>query len=679
MNKIVAPSARCHRRQGMILTALCTSTLVAVVQAAVPPEERGSEPQTVLDHRSAPPRKTVIRAAMPKAESSLTSVKLSIKEFRFDGVSEVSADAIDEVLAPWKGRELRFPEFELAVHAVANYLRQHGHPQAEVKLSRALIGGGTVMVAIQGLSSEPTALAMRPSGEESIPRIEVKEFKVSGATLASKEEFDALLASSSGKALSMKEIEQAAESVANHLRSKGYPLVQAFLPPQRIDEGVVEIAVQEGVVDGSAGNNGMIVAGGGERVKQEVLEEILAKGVKAGEPLRIADLERAVLLANDTPGIQSVKTTLVPGSAPGSTQVEAKVEESALVSGTVWADNYGSRYTGANRVNAQLNLNSPSGHGEQISVNAAHSTGMESGKVAVQVPVGADGLKVGASYSQMKLDIGEEVAPLNLSSNTTVASAYASYPLERSSSRNTWISANLDAKHVSNDLSGVRNNDRKINLLTLGASGNLVDPLEGQVSWGANVAGGALDLSGKASYQALDASSSRTEGDFAKVNWNLQRTAKLTDAVSWQVAASGMVASKNLDSSEKFQLGGPTGVRAYPVGEGLGDSGWLGSAEVRYSLGQTPVGEPQIFTFYDHGQITQYHTLWNHALSAGQPNSYSLSGWGVGASLLHNDKESLRLMWAQKSGNNPNPSSTGSDSDGSNKSGRLWIVGNILF
>ncbi|MBF0184825.1 MAG: BamA/TamA family outer membrane protein [Magnetococcales bacterium] len=664
--------------QGIILTAFCVPTVTAVVQAAVPPDESANGSREVMDHRSSPPRKTVIRAAssLPKAESSMTSLKLSIKEFRFDGVSQVSADAIDEVLAPWKDRELRFPEFELAVHAVANYLRQHGHPDAEVKLSRALVGGGTVMVAIQGLSDAPTALAMRPSGEETVPRIEVKEFKVSGATLAAKEEFDQLLAASTGKALTMKEIEQAAESVANHLRAKGYPLVQAYLPPQRIDGGVVEIAVQEGVIDSSGG---MQVAGGGERVKREVVEEILAKGVTPGEPLRIADLERAVLLANDTPGIQSVKTTLTPGSQPGTTQVEAKVEESSLVTGTVWADNYGSRYTGRERVNAQLNLNSPFGHGEQLSLNAAKSSGMESSKVAVQAPIGSDGLKMGASYSQMKLDIGEEVTPLNLSSNTAVASAYVSYPLERSSTRNTWVTANYDAKHVTNDLSGARNNDRKIDLLTVGANGNLVDPLQGQVSWGASVAGGDLDLSGKQSYQALDASSARTEGDFAKLNWNLQRTANITEELSWLVVGSGMFASKNLDSSEKFQLGGPTGVRAYPVGEGLGDSGWLASAEVRYKLGQTPIGEPQIFSFYDYGHVTQYHSLWSHALTAGQSNSYSLSGWGAGASLVNGNHENLRVMWAQKIGSNPNPTSSGADSDGTNKSGRIWIVGNILF
>ena len=81
----------------------------------------------------------------------------------------------------------------------------------------------------------------------------------------------------------------------------------------------------------------------------------------------------------------------------------------------------------------------------------------------------------------------------------------------------------------------------------------------------------------------------------------------------------------------------------------------------------------------DTGRITQYDTLWTNALPAGHPNDYSISGWGVGAALSATDRASLRLMWAKKIGNNPNPTLTGTDSDGTRDSARIWIIGNILF
>lgn len=42
-------------------------------------------------------------------------------------------------------------------------------------------------------------------------------------------------------------------------------------------------------------------------------------------------------------------------------------------------------------------------------------------------------------------------------------------------------------------------------------------------------------------------------------------------------------ADKNLDSSEKFFLGGAQGVRAYPLGEAAGDEGAMATLELRYT------------------------------------------------------------------------------------------------
>lgn len=41
----------------------------------------------------------------------------------------------------------------------------------------------------------------------------------------------------------------------------------------------------------------------------------------------------------------------------------------------------------------------------------------------------------------------------------------------------------------------------------------------------------------------------------------------------------------DLDSSEKFALGGPYGVRTYATNEAMGDRGGFASAELRYAIG----------------------------------------------------------------------------------------------
>ena len=73
-----------------------------------------------------------------------------------------------------------------------------------------------------------------------------------------------------------------------------------------------------------------------------------------------------------------------------------------------------------------------------------------------------------------------------------------------------------------------------------------------------------------------DAATARTAGHFGKWNLNLTRLQHIDDRLSLYLSYSRQWATKNLDSSEKFSLGGPYGVRAYPVGEASGDDGWSG-------------------------------------------------------------------------------------------------------
>src|SRR5262249_52569273 len=73
-----------------------------------------------------------------------------------------------------------------------------------------------------------------------------------------------------------------------------------------------------------------------------------------------------------------------------------------------------------------------------------------------------------------------------------------------------------------------------------------------------------------------------TNGPFRKFNYEYRRLQKITNQSTFLISVTGQTASKNLTSSEKFSLGGPDGVRSYPVGEGLGDSGYVMQAEYRY-------------------------------------------------------------------------------------------------
>jgi len=147
-----------------------------------------------------------------------------------------------------------------------------------------------------------------------------------------------------------------------------------------------------------------------------------------------------------------------------------------------------------------------------------------------------------------------------------------------------------------------------------------ITPWRGALTWLA----GRLSLDD--ALAATDASTAQTLGSFNKINLDVARIQKIAGDLSFYGRYSGQWASKNLDSSEKFNLGGYYGVRAYPLGEGVGDKGWFTQLEVRYAVGAvTP------FVFYDFGQSSANVQPWDANSSA----TRTVSGPGVGVRSLY--------------------------------------------
>ena len=150
--------------------------------------------------------------------------------------------------------------------------------------------------------------------------------------------------------------------------------------------------------------------------------------------------------------------------------------------------------------------------------------------------------------------------------------------------------------------------DKKANVVTLGANAESRNFLGGGAlnNFALAVSFGRLNLDGLAADRAADDASARTHGSYTKTAYSAARLQKLGEATSLYAAFSGQAASKNLDSSEKFILGGPFGVRAYPTGEAVGDEGLLLNLELRHDV------QPglQLAAFVDHGEVRLHKNEW---------------------------------------------------------------------
>ena len=503
-------------------------------------------------------------------------------------------------------------------------------------------------------------------------KVKVASFKISGNTVFDEVTLKALLSDLVGKELDLAGLDQAVDTINQYYRQRGYLVARAYLPAQEIASGNLEIAVIEGRLGAIK-----FTRNGETRLAARRAQELVSGAAPLGIPIREQDIERGLMLLNDLPGVE-VKSTLIPGATPGTSDLVVESTEGALLSGSVDADNYGNKFTGAVRAGVTVNLNDPLGIGDQFVVRGMTSgSGLRYGRLAYSLPVGNLGSRLGLAYSSMNYKLGGDFAAINASGQSSVASIFAVHPLIRSRHRNVYVTATYDRKRLIDEQLNRNVTDKSINVYSAGLSGDMRDALGGGglTSAGFAFTQGRLDLRGNADTVALDALTAKTNGSYSKLSYNVSRLQRIDDSWSFYAGFSGQNARKNLDSSEKFVLGG-MGVRAYPQGEAAGDSGRLLNLEVRYNVPGFNFGSLQVVGFIDTGRVTLHNATWAGWQPIGRPdfpNSYSLSGAGIGLNLLNEAGFTVRSSLAWKLGNNPGADANGRNSDGESGGPRFWV------
>ena len=146
----------------------------------------------------------------------------------------------------------------------------------------------------------------------------------------------------------------------------------------------------------------------------------------------------------------------------------------------------------------------------------------------------------------------------------------------------------------------------------------------------------------------------------------------ITENATLLFSVNGQFASKNLTSAEKFSLGGPSGVRAYPTGEALGDYGYVIQAEARYLVPGLKLGPGDVTVsgFWDQGFVTickNYVQVLCSVPVAQNVNKRGLSGYGVGASVGKDGNFVVRASAAWRNEENS------PQADTSSRIPRVWV------
>ena len=514
------------------------------------------------------------------------------------------------------------------------------------------------------------------------PTLLVTELVLMGSIRAfSKAEVLDWMGSVVGRNVTFPDLEKSVAAITRNYRDRGYVAATALIPQQSFANGRVEIMVYEGDLDPDRPVR--FESKEGLRLDTEWAARIVKNAI-GNEPIQQETLERGLLMLQEIPGV-SATVDLEPGLTQGTVRAAVVASEGKPVEGSLGGNNMGAKSTGRNVGSAELRFNNPLGQGEQLGLTykPSEKQGQESYSLIGSIPVGDYGWRIGLSANHVtyRVDSDADTQARGKSDDITVSFRY---PIQRSRGLNQSFSVDLTAKKMSDYVNNESIAEKS--MTSIGASYNFdkTDLSTGNTFFGSvGLTSGNLDLTKNPEFFEADQDGPKTHGGFLKTLISGGASIRLPANITFGLTGSTQTASKNLNTSEKFGLGGPYGVRGYPVGEGSGDEGWRISAELKSNLFSSPFwGSMGPMVFYDTGSVTRYKRP-DGILDEGQTNSYRLSGWGAGFFASKPNTYDFRLVWATKLGKNPGQRLDAEDrlvdNDGTNDKSRLWATFTYSF
>ncbi|MEO7067588.1 MAG: ShlB/FhaC/HecB family hemolysin secretion/activation protein [Rhodanobacter sp.] len=444
----------------------------------------------------------------------------------------------------------------------------------------------------------------------------VKQIEITGNTLLSTERLRSLVVGYEGKQLTLDNLQDLANNISAAYLRAGYPLVRVYVPAQKLSDGVVKLAVVEA-------RYGKVVLQNQSAVKDRPLQATLAP-LQSGQPVSNYTLERSLLLLSDIPGAQA-SSAIKPGDAFGTSDFLVNVTSAPRYTGTLGLDDYGNQYTGRARATGTFAVNSLLHQGDLLDFSAASSGGgtnyLQGG---YRYLLNGQGTTLRAGVSSLHYHLGGNLSSLDASGSALVGSVTLTQPIVRNTAANLYGQIEFDHKLLKDDIGLVGiDTDRQANVWVATLAGDERDA-HGITNYNLSMSHGDIDYSNDLA-NLIDYVTARAQGSYNKYTFSLSRLQKLGDNDALYAGFTQQWASKNLDTSEQFFLGGPNTVRSYDVGVLAGSQGNLFSLEYRHDfIIPNVTGQWQAKLFGDTGRVTVYKDTFERGINSGRLNSAGL-------------------------------------------------------
>ncbi len=457
-------------------------------------------------------------------------------------------------------------------------------------------------------------------------RFRLNGIQINGAVTLPAASFSPLYQKLIGKDVSLSDILDIAAGIENEYRRAGYILVRAFVPPQRVADGIFTINVVEGFIANVAVEGG--TAGTRNRIRAYL------EPARASKPLQLLAIEKALLLTNDLPGVTAAGVLRPSPDTAGASELVVTVPD-IPITGRFAVDNRGSRFSGLWSATADVTVNTLFDDEDQLSAGAAATLAADPlrrtfGQLRYRRPVGDRGGVLSMIGTLTHGEPGSTLQAFHVLTDSWAVGPRFIFPLKRTRAESILIESGFTAQSARVNILGTPLSHDDWRVVDFGISYLSNDFLGG--AWTANldVAQG-LPILGASGNGAPDLSRFGGRVDFTKLSGGARFTRSIAGPLEIMLAAQGQYAFNPLLIGEQFAFGGSQTGRGYDTGAITGDHGLGGTVELRYDPGlRIPAVQAlQPYVFYDKAGV------WN-VQSGGLPGqSVSSVGGGIRAWLDH--------------------------------------------
>jgi hemolysin activation/secretion protein len=470
------------------------------------------------------------------------------------------------------------------------------------------------------------------------PSFDLYEIQVEGNTVLPAVEVERAVYPQLGPAKSIADLEKAREALERAYHEAGFLTVVVDIPEQKVSEGSATLRVTEGRV---------------ERLKVAGNKYTSRSGIRAdtpslapGEVPNFTDVQQELSRAQRAD--RKLTPLLRPGKAPGTVEVELRVDDELPLHGSIEYNNKQSPDTTRDRLEASLRYDNlwQKGHSVGFSFQGSpkKSDEVEVWTGTYSAPLGAGTLAAYAVKSNSNVATAADSAVLG--KGTTLGLRYIR-PLPGRGSYFHSLTAGFDYKDFkeTTNLIGADTTSKPLRYVPflLQYTGGLQDA-GGQWQFNIGTAWSLRNFSDRdvlcddgLIHDQFDCKRSGARSNFTVLRGDAQRTQVL--GAGWDLTArlDFQVASQPLVSNEQFSAGGVESVRGYLDAERQGDDGVRARFELRTPgvLPDTRL-DARLVGFFDWAGLRVQEPL------PAQEARFGLGSYGIGLRLR--DASGLRLF-----------------------------------